>query len=53
MPVIALVVLGQIATAFTEDVRRWTDLTPGAAITDLVRVSWFGLSLAAPITHTA
>ena len=43
MPVIALVILGQIATAFTDDVRRWTDLTPGAAITDLVRVSWFGL----------
>jgi ABC-2 type transport system permease protein len=43
MPVIALVVLGQVATAFPEDVRRWTDLTPGAAISDLVRVSWFGL----------
>jgi ABC-2 type transport system permease protein len=42
MPVIVLVVLGQIATAFPEDVRRWTDLTPGAAMTDLVRVSWFG-----------
>ena len=42
MPVIVLVVLGQVATAFPEDVRRWTDLTPGAALTDLVRVSWFG-----------
>jgi ABC-2 type transport system permease protein len=42
MPVIVLVVLGQIATAFPEDVRRWTDLTPGAAMTDLVRVGWFG-----------
>jgi ABC-2 type transport system permease protein len=42
MPVIVLVVLGQIATAFPENVRRWTDLTPGAAMTDLVRVSWFG-----------
>lgn len=43
MPVIVLVVLGQVATAFPANVRRWTDLTPGAAITDLVRVSWFGL----------
>ena len=31
MPVIVLVVLGQVATAFPENVRRWTDLTPGAA----------------------
>ena len=42
MPVIVLIVLGQVATAFPENVRRWSDLTPGAAITDLVRVSWFG-----------
>jgi ABC-2 type transport system permease protein len=42
MPVIVLVVLGQVATAFPDNVRRWTDLTPGAAMTDLVRVSWFG-----------
>ncbi len=42
MPVIVLVVLGQIATAFPEDVRRWIDLTPGAAMSDLVRASWFG-----------
>jgi ABC-2 type transport system permease protein len=42
MPVIVLVVLGQVATAFPENVRRWTDLTPGAAMTDLVRISWFG-----------
>ena len=43
MPIIVLVVLGQVATAFPENVRRWIDLTPGAALTDLVRVSWFGL----------
>jgi len=42
MPVIVLVVLGQIATAFPEDVRRWIELTPGAAMSDLVRASWFG-----------
>jgi ABC-2 type transport system permease protein len=42
MPIIVLVAFGQVATAFPEDVRRWIDLTPGAAVTDLVRVSWFG-----------
>ncbi len=42
MPVILLAVLGQVAIGFPENVRRWTDLTPGAAMTDLVRVSWFG-----------
>jgi ABC-2 type transport system permease protein len=43
MPIIVLVVLGQVTTAFPENVRRWTDLTPGAALTDLVRLSWFRL----------
>ena len=43
MPIIVLVVLGQVANAFPENVRRWTDLTPGAAVDDLVRISWFGL----------
>jgi ABC-2 type transport system permease protein len=42
MPVILLAVLGQVAIGLTEEVRRWTDLTPGAAMTDLVRVTWFG-----------
>ena len=42
MPVIVLVVLGQVAVGFPEEVRRWTELTPGAAMTELVRVSWFG-----------
>lgn len=43
MPVIFLAVLGQAAIGLPDDVRRWTDLTPGAAITDLVRSSWLGL----------
>lgn len=43
MPVIFLVVVGQVAIGFPDEVRRWTDLTPGAAITDLVRSSWLGL----------
>jgi ABC-2 type transport system permease protein len=43
MPVILLAVVGQVAVGFPEEVRRWTDLTPGAAMTDLVRIGWFGL----------
>ncbi|SDC40255.1 ABC transporter permease [Nocardioides lianchengensis] len=43
MPVILLAVVGQVAISFPEEVRRWIDLTPGAAITDLVRSSWLGL----------
>ncbi len=42
MPVIVLTVLGQVAVAFPEEVRRWTDLTPGVAMNELMRVSWFG-----------
>lgn len=42
-PVILLAVLGQMAVAFPESVQRWTDLTPGAAMTNLVRGGWFGL----------
>ena len=41
-PVILLAVLGQMAVAFPESVQRWTDLTPGAAMTNLVRGGWFG-----------
>jgi ABC-2 type transport system permease protein len=43
MPVILVAIVGQVAVGFPEELRRWTDLTPGAALTDLVRVSWFGL----------
>jgi ABC-2 type transport system permease protein len=42
MPVILLAVLGQMSLALPDEVRRWADLTPGAAMTDLVRVGWFG-----------
>ncbi len=41
-PVILLAVFGQMSVAFPESVQRWVDLTPGAAMTDLVRVGWFG-----------
>ena len=37
-PVILLAVFGQMSVAFPERVQRWVDLTPGAAMTDLVRV---------------
>lgn len=42
MPVILLAVIGQMSVAFPDEVRRYVDLTPGAAVTDLVRVGWFG-----------
>ena len=41
-PVILLAVFGQMSVAFPERVQRWVDLTPGAAMTDLVRTGWFG-----------
>ena len=43
MPVMALLVAGQLAVGFPDEVRRWIALTPGGAVTDLVRGSWFGL----------
>ncbi|WP_435747399.1 ABC transporter permease [Nocardioides sp. SYSU DS0663] len=43
MPIFILAILGQVAIGFPEEVRRWTDLTPGAAMTELVRVTWFGM----------
>lgn len=42
MPVILLAVVGQMVVAFPESAQRWLDLTPGAAMTGLVRSSWFG-----------
>ena len=43
-----LAVFGQMSVAFPEEVQRWVDLTPGAAMTDLVRVGWFGFGEPAP-----
>jgi ABC-2 type transport system permease protein len=42
LPVILLAVVGQMSVAFPEPAQRWIGLTPGAAMTDLVRTSWFG-----------
>lgn len=44
MPVIVLAVLGQVAVGFPDSVQRFTDLTPGAAMTSLVRIGWFGFA---------
>ena len=43
MPVILLAVVGQMSAAMPDGVQRWVDLTPGAAMMDLVRVGWFGV----------
>jgi ABC-2 type transport system permease protein len=45
LPVILLAVVGQMVAVFPDSVQRWVELTPGAAITSLVRSSWFGLEL--------
>ena len=43
LPVIMLAVAGQMVAVFPESAQRWVELTPGAAMTGLVRSSWFGL----------
>lgn len=42
MPVVLLAVVGQMSVSFPERIREIAELTPGAALTDLVRISWFG-----------
>ena len=48
MPVIMLVVVGQLSVALPPSAQRVLDLTPGAAMTNLVRVGWFGFGGRAP-----
>lgn len=43
LPVMAITMAGLSASSYPEDVRRFVDLTPGAALDSLVRASWFGL----------
>jgi ABC-2 type transport system permease protein len=46
MPIILLASLGPLGAAIagdSETVRQLVDLTPGAAMSELVRVGWFGL----------
>lgn len=42
-PVMLLALVGTFAPAVPESVGRWLELTPGAAVTDLVALGWFGL----------
>lgn len=42
-PIMLLALAGTFAPAVPESVARWLELTPGAAVTQLVRVTWFGL----------
>lgn len=42
MPVILLAMIGQISMVFPEDWQRYVELTPGAAVEELVRLGWFG-----------
>lgn len=42
MPVVLLATVGLLKQAFPESWHRWVDLLPGAAVSDLLRVSWFG-----------
>lgn len=42
MPVILLAMIGQVSMVFPESWQRYLELTPGAAVEELVRVGWFG-----------
>lgn len=42
-PVMLLALVGTFAQAVPENVGRWLELTPGAAISDLVALGWFGV----------
>jgi ABC-2 type transport system permease protein len=44
MPVVVLATLGLLRPAFPESAHRWLDLLPGAAVNDLLRITWFGRS---------
>ncbi|MBE7325592.1 ABC transporter permease [Nocardioides sp. Y6] len=41
-PVMIIALAGSLTAGLPESVTRWTDLLPGAAISDLLMVSWFG-----------
>ncbi len=48
MPVILLVVVGQLSVVLPPGAQRFLDLTPGAAMNNLVRIGWFGFGDRAP-----
>lgn len=41
-PVMLIALAGSFTAGMPESVTRWTDLLPGAAISDLLAVAWFG-----------
>ena len=43
-PVLVLATVGLFGPVFPSSVQRWVDLLPGAAVRDLVQVTWFGRS---------
>lgn len=43
LPVILLAVVGQLGAVLPDGAGRIVDLTPGAAIDDLLRIGWFGM----------
>lgn len=43
LPVMAVLLAGQIGAGLGDDVRRWTELTPGGALHDLVGIAWAGI----------
>lgn len=51
-PIMLLALAGTFAPAVPEAVGRWLALTPGAAVGDLVAVTWFGLDAAGPDADT-
>ena len=42
-PVMLLALMGTVVGVVPDSVARWLELTPGAAVADVVSVAWFGL----------
>ncbi|MEO7350661.1 MAG: ABC transporter permease [Marmoricola sp.] len=42
MPIVVVASLGLLRGAFPESAQPWVDLLPGAAISNLLRITWFG-----------
>jgi ABC-2 type transport system permease protein len=42
MPVVVLATVGLLRSVFPDSVKPWVDLLPGTALSNLLRVSWFG-----------
>ncbi len=42
LPVMALAMVGLLRPAFPDSAQTWVGLSPGAAVSDIIRVGWFG-----------